>query len=52
MAIVPPASSDPLGARASLATSSGSVDFYRLDALERANLARLELIPMTVYILL
>ena len=32
---------DPHGARASLATGSGSVDIYRLDALERAGLGAL-----------
>jgi aconitate hydratase len=43
---------DPFGARAKLETSSGTVDIYRLDALEREGAAQLEKIPMTVKILL
>jgi aconitate hydratase len=40
------------GARGSLAVAGGSVDLYRLDALEDAADARLDLVPMTVKILL
>ena len=40
------------GARRSLAVAGGSVDLYRLGALEDAADARLDLIPMTVKILL
>jgi aconitate hydratase len=43
---------DPFGARAKLETSSGTVDMYRLDTLEREGAAQLEKIPMTVKILL
>ena len=44
-------SPDPFSARASLATGSGSVDYFRLAALEDAG-ARLEAVPMTVKVLL
>jgi aconitate hydratase len=40
------------GARGSLAVAGGSVDLYRLGALEDAADARLDLIPMTVKVLL
>ena len=43
---------DPLGTRSSLATGPGKVSFYRLGALEEAGVARLDLIPNTVKILL
>jgi aconitate hydratase len=44
--------SDPFGARAKLDTGSGSLDLFRLDALERKGIAELEKIPMTVKVLL
>src|SRR5918994_1393670 len=44
--------SDPLNARSALETSSGKVDYFRLGALQDANLADLDRIPMTVKILL
>jgi aconitate hydratase len=44
-------STDPLGARTQLQTASGTVTYYRLDALEGAG-ARLDAMPMTVKILL
>ena len=40
------------GARTSLQTGAGSLDYFRLGALEDENLARLELLPTTVKILL
>jgi aconitate hydratase len=40
------------GARAPLDTGAGRLDFFRLGVLEDANLARLELVPTTVKILL
>ena len=44
---------DPFGARATLATSSGStVTYYRLAALAEAGLAHLDRLPFTVKILL
>ncbi len=39
---------DPFGARTKLDVAGGSIDIFRLDSLERANLAELERIPMTV----
>src|SRR5918994_669127 len=44
--------SDPLNARSALETSSGKVDYFRLAALQEANLAEMDRIPMTVKILL
>ena len=44
--------SDPFGARDSIDTPSGPLALFRLDALERANLADLNRIPVTVKILL
>jgi len=43
---------DPFGARSSIRTNGGEVDLFRLDALEKANLAELQRIPMTVKVLL
>jgi aconitate hydratase len=45
-------SRDPFGARAVLDTDGGRVGLYRLEALDRAGVARLERIPSTVKILL
>jgi len=44
--------SDPFGARTSLETEAGSVDYYRLAVLEQAAKAELDRIPNTVKILL
>ena len=44
--------SDPFGARTSLETESGSLDYYRLDVLEQRAEAKLDKIPNTVKILL
>ena len=45
--------SDPFGARATLATSSGSTfTYYRLGALEEAGVAQLDRLPFTIKILL
>jgi aconitate hydratase len=43
---------DPFGARASFDTSGGTLGMFRLDALEKAGLAELQRIPMTVKVLL
>jgi aconitate hydratase len=45
-------STNPFSARATLATQGGSVDIYRLDALEKAGLARLSSLPYSIRILL
>ncbi|MGH2698527.1 MAG: aconitate hydratase AcnA [Actinomycetota bacterium] len=44
--------SDPFGARASLQTQSGSLDFFRLAVLEERAEAKLERIPSTIKVLL
>jgi aconitate hydratase len=44
--------SDPFGARTSLETESGSLDYYSLDVLEKRADAQLDKIPNTVKILL
>lgn len=43
---------DPFGARSSLETQVGAVDFFRLESLEEHGIAELDRIPMTVKILL
>ncbi|HEU4481332.1 MAG TPA: aconitate hydratase AcnA, partial [Actinomycetota bacterium] len=43
---------DPFGARKKIEGAGGSLDLFRLDALEDANLADLARIPMTVKVLL
>src|SRR5687767_11325571 len=43
---------DPFGARQKLETGSGSLDLFRLDSLEKAGVAELAKIPVTVKILL
>jgi aconitate hydratase len=43
---------DPFGARASLETQSGSIDYFRLAVLEERAEAKLERIPTTIKILL
>ena len=43
---------DPFGARASLETKAGTIDHFRLEALEERGIAELDRIPMTVKILL
>ncbi|MFN2490358.1 MAG: aconitate hydratase AcnA [Actinomycetota bacterium] len=52
MNVTPRASGDPFGARRSFDTGLGAVDMFDLGALEAANLAELDRIPMTVKILL
>ncbi|MGH2777735.1 MAG: aconitate hydratase, partial [Actinomycetota bacterium] len=44
--------SDPFGARTSIETKSGRLDYFRLSVLEEASEAKLEGIPITVKILL
>ena len=43
---------DPFGARTSLETKSGKLDYFRLSVLEEASEAKLEGIPITVKVLL
>ena len=45
-------SSNPFGARGSLDTSSGAIDFYGLEALEREGHADLDRLPVTLKVLL
>ena len=52
MATTSHSGSDPFGARTSLESSDGKLDYFRLDALEDGSEARLEMIPVTVKILL
>ncbi|MDQ3771226.1 MAG: aconitate hydratase AcnA, partial [Actinomycetota bacterium] len=52
MATTSHSGSDPFGARTSLETSDGKLDYFRLGALEDASEAKLEMIPVTVKILL
>ena len=52
MATTSHSGSDPFGARTSLETSTGKLDYFRLNALEDASEAKLEMIPVTVKILL
>jgi aconitate hydratase len=47
-----PPTRDPFGARVPFETAGGTLDLYRLDSLERADLAELDRIPLTVKILL
>jgi aconitate hydratase len=44
--------SDPLGARSTLSTSAGDLDFFRLAVLEEQGKADLRLIPITIKVLL
>ena len=43
---------DPFGARDTLQTSSGPVEIFRLDRLERAGLGRIERLPFSIRVLL
>ncbi|MFN2388905.1 MAG: aconitate hydratase AcnA [Actinomycetota bacterium] len=43
---------DPFGARSTLETSAGDLDYYRLSALDDAGLTRLDLLPLTIKVLL
>ena len=43
---------DPFGARKKVPGVSGSLEMYRLDALQEQGLAELDKIPMTVKVLL
>jgi aconitate hydratase len=47
-----PGMNDPFGARDALQTSSGPVDIYRLDRLERAGVGEIGRLPVSIRILL